>query len=496
MQGVDAEAFQNALRMRPGMVYSPLLIENSIARQERLALRQGIDFLRVEPRITRNDRDLTLDVEFALTRGPRIFVERIDIEGNTTTLDRVIRQQFTTVEGDPFNPREIRETAERIRALGFFAESDVQTREGSSPDQVIIDVDVLEQPTGSLNLGGSFSTNDGFGLALGLQETNFLGRGQTIRARLSTAEDENAYTFGFVEPYLLGRDLNFAIDLGFIQEDSSFAEYDTEELFFRPALTFPVSDSGRLSLRYTYDDSEMKQRFGRNEGAVIRNEIGLGARSTSAFGLAYDFDTRRTGLNPNTNYRLELAADYAGIGGDNEFIRTTALAQAQTRVLNEEVVLRAAVEGGAISWASGSTGRTVDRFLLNSTTFRGFEPGGIGPRDFSLQSNNSGATADDALGGNFYAVARFEAQFPLGLPEEVGMRGAAFYDIGNLWDLSNADLTGGDIVGESGSLRQVIGVALLWDTPIGPLRFKFTQALQKEDFDKEQTFDLTLSAQF
>ncbi|MCV6585128.1 MAG: outer membrane protein assembly factor BamA [Marinibacterium sp.] len=496
MPNADADAFQDALKIKPGMVYSPTLIENSIARQERLAVREGIDFLRVEPRVTRNDRDLTLDVEFVLTRGPRVFVERIDIEGNTTTLDRVIRQQFRIVEGDPFNPREIRQSAERIRALGFFANSSVDAREGSAPDRVIIDVDVEEQPTGSLNLGGSFSTNDGFGVAIGLTEENFLGRGQRLSARIATAEDATAYTFGFEEPYLLGRDLRFGIDLGYIEEESSFSEYDTDELFFRPALTFPVSEAGRLSLRYTFDDITMDERSSRRQGAVINNEIALGARSTSALGLAYNYDSRRIGLNPDTGYRFEVSADLAGLGGDNKFIETRATAQAQTRILNDDVVLRAAFEGGAISWQGNSVGRTVDRFLLNSRTFRGFEPGGIGPRDLSAQVNGDGANADDALGGNFFAVARFEAQFPLGLPEEVGMRGAAFYDIGNLWNLSGADLTDGDVVGESGSFRQVIGVALLWNTPIGPLRFNFTQALSKEEFDKEQQFDLTLSAQF
>ena len=141
-------------------------MKNSIARLERLGIKQGVDFLRVEPRVTRNERNLNLDVQFVLTRGPRIFVERIDIEGNTTTLDQVIRRQFDTVEGDPFNPREIRQSAERIRALGFFAVADVETREGSTPSQVIVDVDVEEQPTGSLSLGGSFSRSDGFGLQL------------------------------------------------------------------------------------------------------------------------------------------------------------------------------------------------------------------------------------------------------------------------------------------------------------------------------------------
>src|SRR6056297_2721722 len=142
--GVEAEPYHDTLKLRSGAVYSPELVENAIARMERFGVRQGVDFLRVEPRVTRNDRELTLDVEFVLQRGPRVFVERIDIEGNTTTLDRVIRRQFDTAEGDPFNPRAIRQAAERIRALRFFANVDVNAREGSSSSQVIVDVDVEE----------------------------------------------------------------------------------------------------------------------------------------------------------------------------------------------------------------------------------------------------------------------------------------------------------------------------------------------------------------
>ena len=154
--GADEESFRAAVATKSGEWYSPSLIEQDIARMERQGINDGLDFLRVEPRIVRDERNLAINVEYVLTRGPRIFVERIDIEGNTTTLDRVIRNQFRSVEGDPFNPREIREAAERIRALGFFTEADVQAREGSTPDQVIVDVDVEEQPTGSLTFGASF----------------------------------------------------------------------------------------------------------------------------------------------------------------------------------------------------------------------------------------------------------------------------------------------------------------------------------------------------
>jgi len=489
MPQADAAAFQDALKVKSGVVYSPFLVENSIARQERLAIRQGIDFLRVEPRITRNDRDLTLDIEFVLTKGPRIFVERIDIEGNTTTLDRVVRQQFKIVEGDPFNPREIRESAERIRALGFFAVAEVDAREGTAPDQVIVDVDVEEQPTGSLSLGGSFSANDGIGVAIGLQERNFLGRGQRLGIKLSTAQESEEYVIGFTEPQLMGRDLTFDIDFGASARNSSFASYDIERRFFLPALTFRTGEDSSLQLRYSWKNSEMIARENGVSGAVISNEIAQGAQTSSSFGLSYTYDSRLTGLNPNAGVLFEIGADVAGLGGDSEYVRSTAKLVGQTRIMNEEVTLRATLEGGALSWRGNNFSRAVDRYVLGTDVMRGFEPAGIGPRDLSNGVN-------DALGGNLYSVLRLEAEFPLGLPEEVGLRGGVFFDIGNVWDLNNVDTAGGAIVGADGSFRQVIGVSLLWTTAIGPLRFNFSKAIKKETFDNEQSFDLTIQATF
>jgi outer membrane protein insertion porin family len=199
--GLSAAEYLGVNRIRAGQTYSPAAVENTIARMERLAIQQGRDFVRVEPRITRNDRTQTLDVNFVISRGPRVFVERIDIEGNQTTLDRVIRRQFTTVEGDPFNPREIRASAERLRAVGYFANVNAEARPGSSEEQVVIDVDVEEQPTGSLTFGASYSADTGVGIAIGFSERNFLGRGQSLVFNLNTGVDHASSQFIFVEPY-------------------------------------------------------------------------------------------------------------------------------------------------------------------------------------------------------------------------------------------------------------------------------------------------------
>jgi outer membrane protein insertion porin family len=483
LPNVDAAEYQAALKVDTGDIYSPTQVENSIARMERLGVRNGVDFLRVEPRITRNDRDLTLDVEFALVRGPRIFVERIDIEGNTTTLDRVIRRQFDTVEGDPFNPREIRESAERIRALDFFETAEVNAREGSRPDQVVVDVDVKEKSTGSLSFGASYSTSSGVGFAIGFSERNFLGRGQKLSAQIAASADRANYNISFVEPAFLGRDVAFGLDFALIDTSNDFAFYDTTIGRFQPSLTFPVSENGRLKLLYSAGYKDMRN-YDMPPGAsgVLAAETARGGEFESGLGYQYTYDTRRTGLDPNAGVLLSFGQEIYGLGGDQDYVRTTARAIAQTRVLNEEVTLRATLEGGALNYFSGSDSRAVDRF--SGQIIRGFEPNGIGPLEGSEQ-----------LGGNYFAALKLDAEFPLGLPEEYGITGGAFLDVGSIWDVNTSAATG-PISSTGFEPRSAVGLSVIWQSPFGPLRFNFSQAIMKETGDETQSFDLSIASTF
>ena len=486
----DAAEFQAALRLHTGVVYSPSLIEEDIARLERLALRKGLNFVSIEPRITRNDRDLQLNVEFALVRGERIFVERIDIEGNNTTLDRVIRNQFRVVEGDPFNPRSIRESAERIRALGFFSNADVNAREGANPGEVVIDVNVEETPTGSLSFGANFASDNGFSLLASFKERNFLGRGQGLNFELSTGEANRVFSFDFSEPNFLGRDLRFGLALDYKTTDNQNALYDTETFRFSPSIAFPVSENGRVTVFYAVEYTDITDVAGRDTPAdqtddastVIEQESGLGGLWANSLGYSYSFDTRRTGLDPNSGVLLRFGQEFGF--GDTSFIKTTALATAETKIWGEELTLRATVEGGLLAFSEGQS-RVTDRYFLGSRLLRGFEPGGIGPRD---------AETGDALGGNVFAVARLEAEFPLGLPEEYGITGGAFFDYGSVWDVGNT--FGANVLYNDFTPRSVVGLSIFWTTPIGPLRFNFTNALDAQEFDQPKSFDLTISTTF
>ncbi len=484
VEGVDVAEFEALLKVRAGVTYSPAVVENNIARLENLALRKGLNFIRVDPRVTRNDRDQTLDIEFALVRGEKVFVERIDIEGNATTLDQVVRRQFRTAEGDPFNPREVRQSAERIRALGFFSDAQVNAEPGSTPDSVVVNVDLEEQPTGSLSFGATYGVNSGVGINVGFKETNFLGRGQALDINVTTGTDSVDSSFSFSEPAFLGRDLRFSVSGFYRETDQQDAKYDTRNIGFGPSIAFPVSELGRLELRYRISQDTISN-VAVGSSAVLTVEEAQGALISSAIGYTYSYDTRIGGLNPKSSVLLRFGQDFAGLGGDTKYIKTNVLAVAETKVLNEEVTLRAIFEGGVLASLGGNTSRVTDRFFGNGK-IRGFESNGIGPRDLT-------AANDDALGGNVFAVARFEADFPLGLPEEYGITGGAFLDVGSVWGLDN-DL--GGTIDDNANVRAAVGLSVLWTTPIGPLRFNFSNALKKETYDIEQSFDLTISTKF
>lgn len=497
VEGLDAAAYQDQIKIRSGVTYSPSAVDNVITRMEGLALTQGLNFVSVEPRVTRNDRNQTLDIEFVLKRGKKIFVERIDIEGNTTTLDSVVRRQFKAVEGDPFNPREIRNAAERIRALGYFGNADVSSKQGSNGDQVVVDVNVEEQSTGSFGIGASYGVSSGLGANITLSENNFLGRGQYMAVSISTTGDTQDNSIVFVEPYLLGRDLQFGMSIGYSKTDGSSANYDTRTASISPSIEFPVSEQGRLGLRYTLKNNKIFNvgTDGDNTGVysgsspILKREEYMGALYTSGVGYTYSYDTRINALDPNTNYKFSFGQDFNGVGGGVESLVTRADLTAQTSAFQEEVTFTGKFQVGAVHMLNDNASRVVDRFSASNNYVRGFESNGYGPRD-------SDATNKDALGGNYFASAQFDAKFPIGLPEEYGIMGGLFLDVGSVWGLDDTNGAGAKAVDDSLIWRSAVGFSVYWTTPVGPLRLNFSKALLKEDDDNEQPFDLTVSTKF
>ena len=494
VEGLDPAEYDSLRRLRTGVTYTPTIIQNNIQAMESLALKKGLNFVAVEPRITRNDRDGTVNVTFALIKGPRIFVERIDIEGNTTTLDAVIRRQFRVVEGDPLNPREIAQAAERIRALGFFGDVQVDKVPGTGPDQDVVKVAVTEAPTGSLTLGASFGASTGLGLNIGFAERNFLGRGQALTVNLQTGTDNLDSKIAFTEPAFMGRNLTFGFEADYASSTQNNSSYDKTVISVSPSLGFAVSDLARVRVNYSLSSEDLSNVGGSTVSSssdILQKESGSAIRSS--VGLTYTWDDRASGLRPKGGVMVQFGNEFAGLGGDVNVVQTSVKAVAETKVMNDDISLRASFEGAAVTSFGGYVTRVTDRYL-SAGTLHGFEPNGIGPRD--LNADNK-----DALGGNYFSAVHLEAAFPLGLPEEYGISGGAFVEAGSVWGLNNTAGTLGDnppdgTVDDSMHIRTVAGLTLFWTTPLGPLRFDFTRAGAKQDYDKERSFDFTIATKF
>lgn len=484
---LDAAPYGAALTDRSGQLFTPTTLELMIQQVERVGYEAGQRFVRAEPRMTRNERTGMIDVELALVRGDRIFIERIDVQGNTTTQDQVIRRQFHVAEGDPLNPREIREAAGRIQALGYFSDVQVNPVAGSTAQQAVVDVQVDETTTGSLGFGLSYGASAGLGGNVSYNEANFLGRGQSVSMSFSTVRNGQSLSFSIVEPALLGRDLALGLSAGLSTTSASGdANFGTQVLQLSPSLTFPVSEFGRLSVRGTLSRTEITVAAAPAPPAPdpisARLRMDAGSAITSSVGFTYSHDTRTGGNNPDRGTVFRFSQDVAGLGGDRRWARSTVMAGYEQRVLNGDVTLRAEFEAGAVVHQSGAS-RINERFSLSSDQFRGFHAYGIGPRD---------SVTGDGLGGNYYAVARLEAEFPLGLPQEYNMHGGLFVDVGSLWGI---DAPTANVV-DSGSLRATAGFSLFWTSPLGPLRLNFSTPIQSEIYDRTRSFDLTIATRF
>jgi len=484
LSGVELEGFSEIINLKPGVAFSPKYINEAVSRVEKLANDKGFNFIRVNPIVVRNDSTRTLDVTFDLVRGPKVFVERIDISGNSTTIDRVIRQQFDTVEGDPFNPRHIREASARINSLRFFEPVSVNSKPGSDDNNIIIDLKVKEVPTGSLTFGASYSQATGFGGAIKIEQRNLLGRGQSLSLSIDTAANTKTYNINFVEPKILGRNLSFGIHVFNTTTNNQFSAYDTSSYGISPSISFPVSKYGNTSFFYSVGSRSLVNLLS-TSSRVLQNESST--RKASIIGAAYGFDTRKTGFDPDSGVNFILSQELAGLGGGTQYLKMKALLSGQTELFDGDLGIMGAIEAGRLQNFSGASS-VLDRFFASGGVIRGFQHHGMGPRDIS-------ATSNDALGGNLFAAARFESKFPIGFLENYGMSGGSFYDIGSVWKLDNTTGTSGT-VDDGFSLRSSVGLSLFWKTIVGPLRINYSKVLAKKSYDKTQILELTVSTQF
>ncbi|MEM7212101.1 MAG: outer membrane protein assembly factor BamA [Pseudomonadota bacterium] len=479
-RGLDPEAFQALLPDLAGDTYDSSVVEEITNELTDLAGQEGFAFVQVRPRPRKNSEERIIDLTFDVADGPRVFIERIEIEGNTQTLDRVIRREIDLVEGDPFDARKIRDARRRIRALRYFSSVELTTDRGETDDRATLRVKVREQSTGSLSFGVGFSTSAGPVGNVLLSERNFLGRGQQLNLSVTAAGDTQVYDFSFTEPRFLDRDLSAGVRAFLIDDDrTDTSSIEISRLGGGPVIGFPLSAHTDLSLRYEFLREDIT--VDNTASVVLQNDQGV--RFTSRAGYTITYDRRNDSLEPTEGYLLSGSQDVAGLGGDARYVRSLGSAKGWTSFFGDELVTSLEIEGAAIFGFSDDI-QFNERFFLGGNNLRGFADEGAGPRDVAT---------NDSLGGNYRLRSRLQASFPLGLPDEFGIFGGAFVDAGTLFDLDNDD---GGRIDDSANFRVSAGGLLFIATPFGPLELSFGFPLVKEDEDDTELFRLSIGTRF
>jgi len=478
---VEAEPLMEVVELDEGDYYDADAVDDSILALTDAVGEQGYAFVDVRPRVERDPEARTIDLTFEIGEAPKVYVERVDIRGNVRTLDRVLRREFLLVEGDAFNSSRLRRSRDRLRALGFFSNVDVNNVPGSTPDRTVIEVDVTEQSTGEVTLGAGFSTAAGALAEIGIAERNLLGRGQDIRASVTLAQEESGFDFSFTEPYFLDRDLSGGIDLFHrIIDNQDESSFDLVETGGALRVGYDINESWRQSVFYRLERTEITD-VDADASRIIRDQEGESTRSI--IGQALTLDQRNSRVDTTDGYITTFGTEVAGLGGNVQFLRTT-LEGRYFQPITDDILGIVSGEVGYIVGLDDDV-RITDRFFLGGDSLRGFEGAGVGPRDLSVADQ-------DALGGQQIARGSVEVIFPIGLPEEFGIKGAAFTDFGTLTEI---DDVGNGLV-DTGSLRASVGVGINWTSPFGPIRVDFSQAVLKEDHDQEEFFRFSFGTNF
>lgn len=507
LETLDKSLLERIVRITSGDIYRASDVETAIEALTFAAGTAGYAFVDIQPEIKRNRDDKTVDLVFNIVEGPRVYIERIDIVGNTTTLDYVIRRELELVEGDAFNRVLLDRSRNRVRALRFFEEVEITETQGSSPDRAVVEVKVTEQPTGELSFSAGFSSADAFLVDLSITQRNLRGRGQLLRFVIRASSNRREVDLRFTEPRFLGRNLAagvelFDVTLDFLDE-AGFRQSRTGGLI---SLAFPVTEYTSLSARYSLRREKVEvpnldcATILANPAQSSQNSLCLqeGGRLSSILGYTFAWDRRNDPISPTRGFDLRLSQDFAGVGGDVQYLRTDIRGNAY-RGLFKNVIASSTIAGGFIEGWGGEAVQINDRFFKGNNDFRGYDNAGIGPRVLQTNLITGETRRGNALGGKAYGLVSTEVSFPLGIPN---LLGSLFVEAGTVGllddDFKFSTVANGfrtETIDEL-TIRGMAGASVFWESPFGPIRFDFTQPLKKYPYDERKSFQFTTRTRF
>ena len=472
-----------------GEVYNADIVTKAIDTITNAAGTKGYAFAEVRPRVQRDRTKHTIDLSFDIVQGPRVYIEKIDIQGNTRTLDRVIRREFRLVEGDAFNRVLIDRSRTRIRSLGFFKDVDVKNTPGTQPDRTDVTVTVTEQSTGSLQLGLGYSSVSNIVGDFSYTEQNLFGRGQFLKAAVTVSQISKEYTLAFTEPYFLERPLAAGIRLFRAQTNYLEATYQSSMTGATLSLNFPVSEFSAVGVNYTYEIAEVLPY----SNAPLQIRLAAGSTYGSIFGYNYAYNNLDDARKPTNGIAANFSQGFAGFGGNLKFIKTTGTFASYKPFFNASTVASFTLNAGYITGYDGAFVPINQRFFEGGDTFRGFKLAGIGPRDIAVPANQG------ALGGNVFAIGTFAAKFPNLVPAAWGVSLGFFTDIGTLGRVDNViractsstTSSTGVCNKDNLALRASAGVSISWQSPFGPVQIDLALPYIKAPYDRPQLIRLS-----
>jgi outer membrane protein insertion porin family len=478
---VDAAALQRHLRTQEGDVYNANQVEKTIDALSLNLAKSGEPFASVRLRADRAPDRHVVNLIYNIDQGSRLYVERIEIRGNDKTRDHVIRRELEIAEGDAYNRALIERSERRLKNLGFFKVVKITREPGSVAERVVLNVTVEEQPTGNFSIGGGYSTADGLIAQVSVSEKNFLGRGQVIKAAVSFGQYSNGFDVSFVEPAFLGSRVAAGVSV-FDRQTSANTNRAYDTLTYGGKLTLGTPLSEELSSEFRYSLYNQRVTLGSGNGNVslpIRDAALAGPLWVSSIGSSLTYSTLDDLRNPRNGIRAVINEEFAGLGGDVNFIRTTADVKYYHELTNDLVGMVRG-QGGYIAPWGGQQVPLLNRFFGGPQWVRGFAVNGFGPRDLTP------GTTHDNVGGNIYWATTAEVQAPIPyMPPELPLKVAVFADAGSLWNIGSSKSLPSlsQSLGNSQAIRSSLGAGLVWDSMFGPIRVDYAYPTSKANHD-------------
>lgn len=474
---IDLEAL---LTTKKDSMYDASKIDESVLAMTNELGNHGYAFVDIHPKLERDKSNSTIKLTYEIKPGPRVYVERINITGNVRTLDEVVRREFRVKEGDPYNTAKLQRTEQRLNNLGYFEKVEVKNEQGSAPDKTVVNVDVKEKSTGEINLGAGYSTTDGVLGDFGIAEHNLLGRGQDLRTNFTLAARRRQAQLSFTEPYFLDRELAAGFDVYRTYVDfTRQSSYISNTQGIKLRANYALQEHLQHGVYYNLFQNDISKVPAFASTYIKRQE---GNNVNSAVGQALTYDLRDNRFAPTKGYFLSISQELAGIGGNSKYLKHEGKAS-YYYTFHPKWTLGLMGTGGYMVGQGERGIRINDRFFLGGDDLRGFQNAGVGPRD---------TLTTDALGGNQYYVGTAELRFPLGLPEEIGLSGAVFTDVGSLWNINEK----GTNIFDSSAPRVSTGVGVLWNSPFGPIRVDMASAIKKQQPDRTQVLRFGFGQRF